>query len=152
VQHQRYEIPEKYAPWGILAGMLMAVYQAAAPVQVKQSAESIRIQLGLYDSRNVSVDRLREVRLIAELPALGRRLSGYEFGPRRRARYELADGGTVDLFLERRQPPYLLLRADYVEPYTMIVNLWTASGTREACDLVQRAVAEGWPPRSERGR
>ena len=152
MQHQRYEVPAKYAPWGILASMLMAVYQAAAPVEVKQSAESIRIELGLYDRSSVSVDRLREVRLIAELPALGRRLSGYELGPRRRARYELADGGTVDLFLERRQPPYLLLRAEYAETYTMIVNQWTASGTREALDLVQRAVAEGWPPRSERVR
>lgn len=146
MQHQRFEVPEKYAPWGILAAMLMAVYQAAAPVEVKQSAESIRVQLGLYDKCSVSVDRLREVRLISALPALGRRLSGYEIGPRTRARYELADGGTVDLFLESRQPPYLLLRADYAGTYTMIVNQWTQSGTREAFDLVQHAVAVGWPP------
>jgi hypothetical protein len=136
----------------MLAALLMAVYQAAAPVEVKQSGESIRIQLGLYDRSSVSVDRLREVRLISELPALGRRLSGYELGPRRRARYELADGGTVDLFLESRHPPYLLLRADYAGTYTMIINQWTPSGTQEACDLVQRAMAEGWPPRGERVR
>ncbi|HKO90764.1 MAG TPA: hypothetical protein VJU61_06420, partial [Polyangiaceae bacterium] len=49
--------------------------------------------------------------------------------------------------MERRQPPYLLLRTDSPGTNTIIVNLWTPSDTQEAFDLVQRAVAAGWPPR-----
>jgi len=142
MMHPRSQLLEKYRGWGVAAFICVLLYRAFAPAEVLQSGWSIRVEGGLFQRLSASIEYLQEVRLLDSLPPVGRRLAGYEIGPRKRGRYEIADWGTADLFLESREPPFLLLRSQRPGTNIIITNSCAAEDTRQAFDLVQRAVAE----------
>jgi hypothetical protein len=142
VGDERKQLPAKYLPWAVALSIAMMLYQALRPAEVRQSGASIRVQGGLYQRLEVGLDQLREVRLLDSLPPLGRRIAGYEIGPRKRGRYEIAEWGTADMFLERSEPPYLLLRSNGPGTNTIITNLCDAEDTRRAFGFVQEAIRE----------
>jgi hypothetical protein len=142
VGHERYQLPAQYVPWAVALSIGMMLYQAFRPAEVRQSGSSIRVQGGLYQRLEVGLDQLQEVQLLDSLPPVGRRLAGYELGPRKRGRYEIAEWGTADLFLESRDPPFLLLRSNRTGTNTIITNLCDPADTWRAFGFVQQAVRE----------
>ena len=142
MKYPRHPLAEKLAPWGLAAWVVVLTYRHFEPAEVTLSGSTLRVEGGLFQRLSVSVEYLQEVRLLDSLPPVGRRLAGYEMGPRKRGRYEIADWGTADMFLDSREPPFLLLRSLRPGTNVIITNSRDPEDTREAFAFVQRAIAE----------
>jgi hypothetical protein len=138
----RNALPLRWRAWGLLACSFSYVFALFAPVKVLWNMDQLVVRGGVLQQTHIDLADLAEVKLLAQLPVIRRRVSGHEIGERKRGTFELAELGTVDLFLDEEDPPYVLLRARG-NARSIIVNACEPEESRELFERIVRDVAEG---------
>jgi hypothetical protein len=123
------ELPRKYRPWLLMGSVVLLGYLALKPAEIVVDIRSIKVRGGLFQTRSIALTDLADVQLLLELPPVARRASGYAIAGRKRGSFELEGWGSVDLFLDRSEPPYLVLR-DVAGAPTIITNSTDPDETR----------------------
>jgi hypothetical protein len=131
-----------------MGNVVLIGYLALEPVEIVVDVRSIRVRGGLFQTRSIALADLADVQLLPELPPVGHRSSGYAVAGRKRGRFELEGWGSVDLFLDRSEPPYLVLR-DAAGEQTIITNSTDPEETRADFQRLKRLARPAPEPRSQ---
>lgn len=86
--------------------------------------------------QTVLISDLQEIQLIDTLPVIERRTNGSATGEMLRGYFQLSQVGTALLYLDRENPPFILLTTKVDKIY---LNLETAEQTRELFDALHAA-------------
>jgi beta-lactamase class A len=123
---------------GGIAGTVM--WSGERPVQASISNGIFDVGGAAYHAR-VPLAAMTSVTLADAIPAVRRKVNGYDFGNTLRGHFRLEEFGDSDLFINRSAPPFIVVRS---AGGALVVNLRTADLTRRLyADLVaQRATPQ----------
>jgi hypothetical protein len=102
-------------------------YAHTQPPSIELSSEHVEVASGLY-SAEIPIAAVRSVTLVEELPRIATRTNGFAAGGTLRGHFRLEEWGRGRLFINRRTPPYVVVRtADSF----VVVNFEDGARTRE---------------------
>jgi len=116
---------------GIAALVIVSIawmfYAHTQPPSIELSGEHFEVASGLY-SAEIPLAAVRSVTLVDELPRIAMRTNGFAAGGTLRGYFRLEEWGRGRLFINRRTPPYVVVRtADSF----VVVNFEDGARTRE---------------------
>ncbi len=101
------------------------IYYGAKEPQITIGTDQLVID-AVYGT-TVPLQQISEVSLLDDLPSVAQKVNGFDFGHILKGDFELDELGRVKLFLDRRNPPFILIQSDK----TVIFNFKEEEKTRE---------------------
>jgi len=119
---------------GVLGFVATRISKDMQPMTAHIEQNSLVID-GSY-GQTILISDLQEIQLIDTLPVIERRTNGSATGDMLRGYFQLSQVGTALLYLDRENPPFILLTTKVDKIY---LNLETAEQTRELFDALHAA-------------
>ena len=114
----------------------VVVWSGRRPVDITLGPEALTVSGAGY-STTIAMRDIVAVSLVDDLPIIESRTSGYAFGSRLRGSFRLTSLGASWLFVDRDEPPFILVRTSNA---TVLLNDASPEGTRTLFERLRRAL------------